>query len=190
VAEPFDAALEVAEFLSQNEITYVIIGGLAVQIWGRERLTVDADMTIHASLEAGAAPLVQLITGKFRSRSPDPLQFAKRNRLILIKASNGIDVDISLSMPGYEDNLFARAVAFELEPGKSVNLCSAEDLIIHKAVAGRPQDVIDIQGVVYRQGEKLDLEYIRFWLDQFSQLLENREVAERFESAWRKFQED
>jgi hypothetical protein len=30
-------------------------------------------------------------------------------------------------------------------PEKSIRICSAEDLIIHKAVAGRPQDVADIQ---------------------------------------------
>ena len=102
----------------------------------------------------------------------------------------GVDVDISLAVPGYEDDLFERAIDFELEPGKKLRLCSAEDLIIHKAVAGRPQDLIDIQGVVYRQGKKLYLAYIRSWLEQFSQLLENPEVSEQFEAAWRNFLEN
>jgi hypothetical protein len=62
-----------------------------------------------------------------------------------------VEVDISLALPGYEDELFRRAVDFEVEPGKSIRLCSAEDLVIHKAVAGRPQDVMDIEGVVLRQ---------------------------------------
>jgi hypothetical protein len=95
-------------------------------------------------------------------------------------------VDISLALPGYEDDLFARAVDYEVAPGKSVRLCSAEDLIIHKAVAGRPQDLHDIQGVVLRQGVKLDVTYVRRWLKEFANVLGNPDVIERFEAAWRK----
>lgn len=187
--DPFSAAWEVARFLEQHKVQYVLIGGLAVQIWGEERLTTDADMTIHSSLTEGSAPLVRLITDRFPSRHSDPLEFARRNRPILITVSNGINVDISLALPGYEDEVLAHAVEYELEPGKCIRLCSAEDLIIHKAVAGRPQDVIDIQGVVYRQGEKLDLKYIRNWFHQFAEALNNPEVRERFEVAWRRYLE-
>lgn len=62
----------------------------------------------------------------------------------------GLAVDISLALPGYEEALFARALDYALRPGQTIRLCSAEDLVIHKAVAGRPQDLIDIQGVVDR----------------------------------------
>jgi len=75
--------------------------------------------------------------------------------MILITASNGVDVGISLKLPNYEDELFARTVEVELQSGRSIRLCYAEDLIIYKAIAGRPQDTIDIQGVIYRQEDKL-----------------------------------
>lgn len=61
-----------------------------------------------------------------------------------------------------------------------------EDLIIHKAVAGRPQDLYDIEGVVYRQGETLEVNYIRLWLREFALILENPQMPERFEVPWRK----
>jgi len=77
-------------------------------------------------------------------------------------------------------------VDYEIEPGKVVRLCSAEDLTIHKAVAGRPQDVRDIEGVVYRQGDRLDVEYIRSWLQEFAAVLETSAVLERFELPRRK----
>lgn len=184
--EPFDAAWEVGNFFSQRNIPYAVIGGLAIQAWGQARLTKDADMSIAAPLVTGSAPLVRLITGHFPSRSADPVDFAQTTRMVLITASNGVEVDISLALPGYEDQLFARAVDYEFESGKTVRLCSAEDLIIHKAVAGRPQDVTDIQGVIDRQGEKLDAAYIRKWLKEFADALAIPEIAERFESPWQK----
>jgi len=102
----------------------------------------------------------------------------------LVSASNGVDVDISLALPGYEDELFERAAEVEAAPGVSIRLCSAEDLVILKAVAGRPLDVADIEGVVARQGKSLDASYIRRWLNEFANVLARPEISERFDSAW------
>jgi len=68
-------------------------------------------------------------------------------------ASNGYPLDISMGLPGYEDEVMRRAALLEIAPDKSVYICSAEDLIIHKAIAGRPQDLRDIEGIVLRQQE-------------------------------------
>jgi hypothetical protein len=180
-----EAAWEIGQFLTQHGLTYAIIGGIAVQKWGEPRFTRDIDLAVAYPLADGSADFVRLITAHFPSRSADPLAFARRTRMVLITASNRVDVDISLALPGYEDDLFARAVDEEIAPGKNVRLCSAEDLIIHKAVAGRPQDLHDIQSVVYRQGAKLDVTYIRRWLKEFGDILDNPDITERFESAWR-----
>ena len=184
--EPFEAAYEVCSFLASHKIQHVVIGGLAVQIWGESRFTKDADISIASPTHAKPRFSSYSYHQKFRSRAQDPLALAQSTRMVLITAGNGVEVDISLSLPGYEDSLFARAVEYEIESGKIIRLCSAEDLIIHKAVAGRPQDIIDIQGVVDRQGDKLDVRYIRQWLKEFSDALETEEVIERFETLWRK----
>jgi predicted nucleotidyltransferase len=186
---PLSASYEVGEFLSKNGIRYAVIGGLAVQFWGEPRLTVDVDIAIASNLESGSDELVRLITTHFESRTKEPFEFAKRARMILVSTRDGIDVDISLALPGYEDEMFARAIDLEIEPGKSIRICSAEDLIIHKAVAGRPQDISDIQGVVYRQGDRLEVDYIRPWLKEFAIALEDTVIQERFETAWWRFQE-
>ncbi|MBI4770374.1 MAG: hypothetical protein HY784_08205 [Chloroflexi bacterium] len=163
--EPLAAAWEVGSFLEQHSL-------------------------LKTPLETGAASLVRLITGRFQSRSADPIGFALATRMVLIRADNGVEVDLSLALPGYEDELFRRAIPCEVEPGKTIRLCSAEDLIIHKAVAGRPQDLIDIQSVVDRQGQKLEAAYIREWLAEFSNLLDNPQILRRFESAWRASQQE
>jgi len=179
-----EAAWELHQFLTRAGIPYGIIGGIAVQFWGRPRLTEDVDLTIAVPLDE-SEPVVRAIVERFHSRHPDPLDFARRTRVVLIHASNGCPVDISLALPGYEDEMMRRTVHYEIEPGQVVRLCSAEDLIIHKAVAGRPQDVADIEGVVYRQQDRLDVSYIRLWLREFAALLGQPERIELFEKPWR-----
>lgn len=182
-----EAALELHEFLTRHAVPYAVIGGVAVQAWGEPRLTVDLDLTVMTPPE-GTATLVNLLLQTFAPRVPDPVEFARRTRVVLIRSSNGCDVDISLGVPGYEDDLIRRAVDYEVAPGRVIRLCSPEDLIIHKAVAGRPQDLMDITGIVHRQGERLDAEYIRRWLGEFAAVLEMPEILERFERAWRQMQ--
>lgn len=180
-----EAAWDLHQFLTKQGLSYAIIGGVAVQYWGAPRLTVDLDLTAVVSHEE-IANFVQTTAERFGSRVPDPVSFARQTRLVLIRASNGCDVDIALGLPGYEDKVIQRAVDWTLDAGKQVRLCSAEDLIIHKAVAGRPQDLVDIEGVVYRQGDALDVKYIRRWLREFAAVLESPELPERFEAPWRK----
>ena len=184
--EPFKAAYEVGQFLRDHKLRYAVIGGLAVQVWGEARFTKDADLTVAVPLTSGSASFVRLITSRFKSRSADPVAFVQTTRVVLIITSNGVEADISLALPGYEDALFKRVVDYEFEEGKTVSLCSAEDLIIHKAVAGRPKDLADIQGVVDRQGDDLDAAYIRQWLREFSDALDTPTILENFEFAWRK----
>jgi predicted nucleotidyltransferase len=179
------AAWEMHCFFDHLGVEYVIIGGLAVQHWGEPRFTQDVDLTV-TTLPIGLTEFIQKIVDRFPSRIEDPITFARHNRIVLVRASNGCPVDISLALPGYEDELMRRAVDYELEPEKVVNLCSAEDLIIHKAVAGRPQDVRDIEGIVYRQREALDVDYLRRWLRDFADVLATPEILELFERPWRK----
>ena len=181
-----EAAWELHLFFNQLGISYAIIGGAAVQFWGQPRLTIDVDLTVVAPLDQPSSVFIQQVLNRFPARLENALEFARRSRVILITASNGCPVDISMGLPGYEDEVMRRAVDFELEPGKAIRVCSAEDLIIHKAIAGRPQDVRDVEGIVYRQRDALDVAIIRRWLQAFAELLDNPEIVERFERPWRR----
>ena len=75
-------------------------------------------------------------------------------------------------------------MAYDLGGGRTVRLCSAEDLVIHKALAGRAQDVLDIEGIVARQGKALDVAYVRRWLTELGRVSEDPEVTARFERIW------
>lgn len=180
------AAWEVHQILTELDIPYAIIGGLAVQNWGEARFTRDIDLTIVVPVETQEA-ILQALSNYLQPRLPDALEFARANRIYLAQTRDGIPVDISLGLPGYEDEMVARAVDYVIKPGKTIRMCSAEDLIIHKLVAGRPQDIRDIEGVIVRQASTLDLPYIRRWLNLFAEWLESDDVIDRFEKAWREY---
>lgn len=159
MSDPLEAAWEIHQFLTAQQVPYAIIGGLAVQHWGEPRLTVDLDVTVSVPAER-TETFVRGVTARFVPRVEHPQAFARDTRVIPIRASNGCPVDISLAIPGYEDLVMARVVEYEVEPGRRLRFCSAEDLVIHKAVAGRPLDVQDIEGIVFRQRKALDAEYV------------------------------
>ena len=180
----FAAAWEIHKFLTKHKIPYAIIGGTALPRWGEPRFTKDVDLTVVTSLEEGVEPFVRLVLTRFVSREPDPIAFARQYRVIKLCASNRCDIDVSLGVPGYEVEMLERAVDYELEKGKVVRVCSAEDLIILKSVAGRPQDLIDIEGVSVRQRDSLDTRYIRKWLKLFDEQLPEPHALADFERAW------
>lgn len=182
----FETAWRLHQFLTDRKIPYVIIGGIAVQRWGQPRLTRDVDLTIV--VPAGREELVLGdILNAFPGRVEDALQFALVHRVLPVGLPGGSEADITLGLPGYEEGVMARAVDYDLGDGRAVRLCSAEDLIIHKAVAGRPQDLVDIEGIVARQRDRLDLAYLRRWLGEFSALVDDQEIAQRFERAWEEY---
>lgn len=179
-----EAAWEIHQFLRLLQVPYAIIGGTAVQFWGEPRLTEDIDLTVATPLD-DPETFIKHILERFSPRVEDAHQFARKSRVILVRASNDTPLDISLGLPGYEDQVVERAVAYEFAPGKQMQICSAEDLIIHKAVASRPQDIRDIEGVIFRQKNNLDATYIRQWLTIFAELLENPEIPQAFERPWK-----
>jgi len=174
----FTAAKEVADFMAARRWDFCIIGGLAVQRWGEPRLTQDADLTVLTGFgqeESFVRPLLE----RFQGRRPDALAFALAHRVLVIRASNHKDVDIALGGLRFEISMLKRASPFEFAPGLVLPTCSAEDLFIMKAFAGRPLDWIDAQGIVVRQSNRLDTRYILRHLTELCELKETPETVER-----------
>ena len=161
------AAREILEWLARRRLRACVIGGVAVQRWGEPRLTQDVDVTVIAEL-GDEEHVIDALLERFEARRHDAREFAMRHRVLLLRASNGVALDVALGATPFEIEAVRRASPFEIEPGCRIRTCSAEDLVIHKAVAGRPRDVADIEGIMVRQGRKLDLRRVRRWLARFS----------------------
>lgn len=179
-----EALHEVTEFLDQHRIPHLVIGGIANAIWGRPRATQDADFKVLIG-ERSISEFVTLVKTQFEFRVSDPVTFAKQTYVVPIYANNQIPVDLGLGFLPYEEHAVERAVLIEYL-GITFPTCTAEDLIIHKAISERQKDWDDIEGVLLRQGDRLDQAYILGWLAQFEQALEQPELIQRYQDLWEK----
>ena len=133
------AVLEAQTFCRAQGWRFCFIGGLAVQRWGEPRLTQDADLTVITGFGT-EAPFVETLLARFPGRLADAHAFALRNRVVLIRSSGGVPLDISLGAIPFEEHAVLRASDFTMAPGVVISTCSAEDLIVFKAFAGRAKD--------------------------------------------------
>ncbi len=173
------AAVEIQTILEDLEFEFCIIGGLAVVYWGNPRATQDVDVSLLVPL--GQEPQVaSRLLQRVRARIADAESFAVESRVLLARASNGTPLDIAFAAFPLEQAAIARSRKCELQPGVPLRMISAEDLVVTKAIAARPQDGLDIRGILDRQGNRLDREQIRRELADFCQLLETDEPLQFF----------
>ena len=171
----------VIDFLNDRHIPYMLIGGLAISVWGEMRVTHDVDFKV--SIDMPLADFRKLVLEHFPAR-PTNIPVHKLSPYIIhFWASPEVAADILVSMFDYEKEAIKRAVNAEIL-GVPVRVCAAEDFIIHKALANREKDWMDVSLILMRQRGKLDLKYIRHWLKQFAEALETPKILTRFEELY------
>lgn len=161
---------QLAETLDRAAIPYMIIGGQAVLLHGRIRVTDDVDLTLGLDASQAARFLQVAAEVPLRPMVANAVEFVQQCYVLPTWAEDpGMRVDFAFSFSPYERQAIARSVVHD-EEGYPVRFATAEDLVIHKLFAGRPQDIQDVEGIIGRQGGKLDRPYLRRWIKQFSQL--------------------
>jgi hypothetical protein len=174
----FAGALEVQAFCRARRWKFCFIGALAVQRWGEPRLTQDVDLTVMTAFGA-EEPYVNAFLDRFRGRIRDAREFALQNRVVLLRSDSGIPIDVALGAMPFEERATDRATDFVLQEGASLTTCSAEDLIVFKAFAGREKDWLDIEGIALRQHGRLDETLIWTELTPLLELKDAPEAAAR-----------
>lgn len=178
-----DALRQMDSFLKAHAIPYVVIGGIANAVRGEPRATHDADLKVLVE-GMTIAQFRALAEAQFKPYRRPWLGRAESSLIISLEVAPDMVVDLLVAVLPYEAEAIRRAEVIEIE-GLSLPVCTAEDLIIHKAIADRPKDWIDIEKILLRQRGKLDIEYIRQWLEQFAEALENPALVTRFNQLWK-----
>ena len=150
--------LDLFRSLDEHNIPYLLVGGVAVNLYGIPRLTMDVDLAIKFTKEnvcaleemcrelslvpTQPATIQQLADPKERER----LRHEKNMVAFSLRSPVASDptVDLLLETVWDFDTAWARRVvrkAGEL----SINLASIVDLIAMKLALGRPQDLADVE---------------------------------------------
>lgn len=178
LSEDFHGPLQAVQYLlEQFDKRGVIIGGVAVSLLAQPRFTADID----ALLLLDEDEITELIEVAERTgltpRIADAELFARRNRVVLLRHEDtGINVDISLGMLPFEVEAIARRTVFQSEDF-ALPIPTPEDLIVMKAVAHRPKDLVDIQALIEAHPD-LDRGRVEAIVREFAQLLEQPELWE------------
>jgi hypothetical protein len=165
-----EAALaKVHDALTQDGIPYMVIGGIAVAQWGVPRATLDVDVTVWVD-EPRLVAVVNGLCARFRPLAPDPLGFLRETRVLPLDV-DGVRADVLFALLPYERAAIDRAIPKEVS-GRPIRFCSAEDLILHKALSDRPKDLEDLRGVLAVRRGSLDTDYLEPRLRELADLLD------------------
>ncbi len=136
----------------------------------------------------GLTLFIERVFGKFHPHFPDAREFALRHRVLLVRSKTGIPIDISLDIPGYEEEALQRAVEVNSPGAGKLRLIGPEDLIIHKCAGGRPRDLEDVEGILIRQRLEIEPKLVSDWSESFQPLVDTHDPLELFEQAFHRGQ--
>jgi hypothetical protein len=139
----------------------MLIGALALPVWGRPRATLDVDFMILAS-EVPEKLINRLVRLGFDLDTEwerlNPFLKGVQSRF----RSKRLTLDILLKKDAHHQDAFRRRCRKRYR-GMNIWFPSAEDLILLKLRAGRPTDFDDVIGIVERVGDALDFPYLSAW---------------------------
>jgi predicted nucleotidyltransferase len=142
----YEELTRVLAALDQSGVEYALVGGLAVAVWGAPRATKDIDLLVQPD-QVGQA-MASLRDCGFTLEAL-PLEFKDGTTIQRVnkvdQAGNLMTVDLMLVNRSLTPAWSSR---MRLPLGAAqVVVISREALIAMKALAGRPQDIADIQNL-------------------------------------------
>lgn len=167
LAPLLSALADLARWFEAAKIRGIVVGGVAASLIGRPRLTYDVDALIVADETRWKDLLERGAPFGFHPRLADPLAFAARARVLLMRHEpSGVDVDIMFGALRFEEEAVAHRTLVTVA-GVTLPLPTPEDLIVMKAVAHRPRDLTDIEAILDAHPD-LDVERVRRWVQEFA----------------------
>ncbi len=154
---------------------YAIIGGLALSQWAPIRATEDIDLKVLVA-DMKYEKLRSLLSTEFPINAR-PL--APGNPFVVAVIIEDVIVDFLFTIPGHDELIVSRAIKQVINKN-TYWICTAEDLIIQKMVAGREKDRLDVESIIAAQKDRLDNNYIKKWLREYDNVLEERNLLNSY----------
>lgn len=163
----FQHLKELCSFLDNASIEYMLVGGLAVGIWGEPRATVDIDFLVSFKVNDFAVLSNKINdSDKFIFTHAKPMTFAKISLLrATLKSNIDVFVDFMFADDAFQKEALRRRQTINIAD-LTVNIPTPEDLILLKLISGREQDILDAKKVFRLQRDHLDMQYMQSWAEK------------------------
>ncbi len=150
--------IPVFKLLNDADVRYVVVGGVATILHGYVRATADIDLIVDLQVEEAERVIRTLSDAGYKPRVPvDAIEFAdakKREEWVRTKGMTvfsmfhpeqpGLSIDLFAEHPIPFEELWERSQVIDVA-GTDVRVCSLDDLLALKKLAGRNKDKDDIE---------------------------------------------
>lgn len=158
-------------WLAEQRVPYAVIGGVAASLLGQPRTTRDIDILADAPEGTWSGLVSKAGKHSITPRVEEVVDFAARSRVLLLSHEpTKTPLDVVCAQLPFELEVIKAAEVCQVG-GTHVRLLRPEDLIIMKAVAQRPRDLADIEGIAAAQ-TGLDWDYVENMGGQFAAALD------------------
>lgn len=172
--------VDLGRWLEAIQAQAIVIGGVAASFLGRPRFTQDIDALALISESEWSAAVTAAAQYGIVPRIDDAVGFAQQSRVLLLRhQETSIDIDIILGGLPFEEDAIMNGKRYVIG-GVSVRLPKVEDLMIMKAVAHRPRDMQDIEGLLQAH-PNLDLHSVRQWVGEFASVTAMSDLIDDFD---------
>ena len=138
---------------------------------GRIRVTEDVDVVVKCTVDQALEFVQSADPTRFTPLIPEYESVARSAFLIpLIHQTTGVQLDLAVGVSGFEQQIVSRATPLQIGT-RQLRVATAEDVLLMKLLAGRPQDDQDVRGIVEIQGTNLDWGYCLTVAGQLDQAL-------------------
>jgi len=150
------ALVEINGTLNRLQMSFSLVGGLAVSVRTEPRFTRDADLAVALATDKEAEALIHALRGHGFLISAVVEQEAV-GRLATVRLSRSTEphapvVDLLFASSGIESEIVAEAEPIELLPKLTMSVARVGHLIAMKVLSRddvrRPQDLVDLRGLL------------------------------------------
>lgn len=171
----------VVGYLDSNDIEYVLVGGIAVIVYGNPRTTVDLDMIVkldEEDMEDLAGYLQE--EGFFTDVDDMRTAFKERTHFSAEEKDSLLRLDIKGIYEEKDSVTLKNRKEVEYD-GITMYVASPEDTIANKLYYGSEQDIEDAESVYVRQEGDLDMEYLEERCQSLGVMNELKEMKKEIE---------
>ena len=177
----------VCNFLNENRIEYVIVGGMAVLFYGNPRTTLDIDYVIQLS-DKDIPALVKFLkdNGFFADEYDMQAALEEKSHCTVEDKETMFRLDIKGVYSEMDERALRNKKKTELD-GTVIYIASPEDTIANKLLFSREQDFKDALGIYARQHDTLDMEYLKSICKKIGVYDDFLDLRKRYEASSSKY---